>query len=157
MEIDRILAPTDFSENSKQAIEYARELAQTFGAKLLLLHVIEVPPYPIEGLPPGPLGGSFLEALEQQLTSDLAQLLANDAEVEVVRRVVIGIPYSKIVEVAAAEKVDLIAMATHGPTRFNQLIMGRVAERVVHTAPCPIWTIHPRRRDSLAVPARFKG
>lgn len=46
MQIRHILAPTDFSEPSKQAIAYAFELAQTFGATLVLLHVIEeLPPY----------------------------------------------------------------------------------------------------------------
>ena len=143
MEIHHILAPTDFSEHSQQAIQYARELAQTFGATLVLLHVVELPPYPIEGLPPSQLGGTLLEDLEQQATSDLAQVLAKEAEVTVVRRVVVGIPYRRIVEVAADEKVDLIVMATHGRTGFSHLFMGSVAEKVVRTAPCPVLTIRP--------------
>jgi universal stress protein A len=143
MEIRQILAPTDFSEYSKQALENARELAQKFGARLVLLHVVELPAYPIEGLPPSRLGGNLLEDLERQATSDLAQVLANEAEVEVVRRVVTGIPYRKIVEVAEAEKVDLIVMATHGRTGLGHLFIGSVAERVVRTAPCPVLTIRP--------------
>jgi universal stress protein A len=143
MEIRQILAPTDFSEFSKQAVACADELAQTFGATLVLLHVVELPPYPIEGLPPSHLGGTLLEDLEQQATSDLAQVLAKEAAVKVVRRVVIGIPYRKIVEVAEAEKIDLIVMVTHGRTGFSHLFMGSVAERVVRTAPCPVLTIHP--------------
>jgi Universal stress protein family len=39
MDIRQILAPTDFSEFSKQAIESALALAQTFKAKLLLFHI----------------------------------------------------------------------------------------------------------------------
>jgi nucleotide-binding universal stress UspA family protein len=143
MEIHHIIAPTDFSEHSQQAIQYARELAQTFGATLVLLHVVELPPSPIEGLPPSQLGGTLLEDLEQQATSNLAQVLAKEAEVTVVRRVVVGIPYRRIVEVAEAEKVDLIVMATHGRTGFSHLFMGSVAERVVRTAPCPVLTIRP--------------
>jgi nucleotide-binding universal stress UspA family protein len=143
MEIRRILAPTDFSEPSKQAIAYAFELAQTFEAQLVLLHVVDLPPYPIEGLPPSQLGGTFLEELEQQAASDLAQVLAKEAEVKVVRRVVAGIPYRKIVEIAADEKVDLIVMATHGRTGFSHLFMGSVAERVVRTVSCPVLTIRP--------------
>jgi universal stress protein A len=143
MEFHQILAPTDFSEYSQQAIQYARELAQKFGATLVLLHVVELPPYPIEGLPPSQLGGTLLDELEQQATRDLAQLLPKEAEVKVVRRVVVGIPYRKIVEVAEAEKVDLIVMATHGRTGLSHLVVGSVAERVVRTAPCPVLTIHP--------------
>lgn len=145
MEIHRILAPTHFSEYSQQAVAYARELAQRFGATLMLLHVVELPPYPLEWLPPSRLGGTLLEDLEQQATSDLAQVLpdARGAAVEVTRRAVVGIPYRKIVEVAEAENVDLIVMATHGRTGLSHLIMGSVAERVVRTAPCPVLTIRP--------------
>jgi nucleotide-binding universal stress UspA family protein len=143
MEFHHILAPTDFSEYSQRAIQYARELAQKFGATLMLLHVVELPPYPIEGLPPSHLGETLLEDLEQQATSDLAQVLAKEVEVTVVRRVVMGIPYRKIVEIAEAEKVNLIIMATHGRTGFSHLFMGSVAERVVRTAPCPVLTIRP--------------
>jgi nucleotide-binding universal stress UspA family protein len=144
MEIRQILAPTDFSDHSKQAIAYARQLAKLFGARLLLLHVVELPPFPIEGLPPGRLGGTILDDLERQAADDLAQVLPQETEVEVERRVVTGVPYRKIVEVAAAEKVDLIVMATHGRTGLGHLIMGSVAERVVRTAPCPVLTMRPR-------------
>jgi len=146
MKVHRILAPTDFSEYSTQAIHDARELAQTFEATLVLLHVVEPPAYPIEGLPPSELGATLLEDLEQLATRDLARVLANEAEVKVVRRVVVGVPYRKIIEIAEAEKVDLIVMATHGRTGLSHLFMGSVAERVVRTAPCPALTICPTGR-----------
>jgi nucleotide-binding universal stress UspA family protein len=143
MEIRQILAPTDFSEFSKQAVTRAFELAHTFGAKLTLLHVIELPAYPIEGFVPPSMGATLLEDLEQQAERDLAQVLpeTSGAKAEVTRQVVVGIPYHKIIEVAAAEKVDLIVMATHGRTGLSHLFMGSVAERVVRTAPCPVLTI----------------
>jgi nucleotide-binding universal stress UspA family protein len=48
MERRHILAPTDFSDPSPQAIAYAFELAQRLRAKLSLLHVIELPVLAIE-------------------------------------------------------------------------------------------------------------
>ena len=65
MEIRRILAPTDFSEYSKQAVTYAYELAQTFSARLLLLHVVELPVYPGAFLPSAE-GTTLLDDLERQ-------------------------------------------------------------------------------------------
>lgn len=143
MEIRQILAPTDFSEYSKEAVAYAFELAQKFGAKLLLLHVIEMPAYPVEGFVPPSIGSTLIEDLERQAWADLAQVLseAQNDKVALTRQVVVGIPYRKIVEVAAAEKVDLIVMATHGRTGLGHLLIGSVAERVVRTAPCPVLTI----------------
>lgn len=143
MEIRQILAPTDFSEYSKEAVAYAFELAQKFGAKLLLLHVIEMPAYPVEGFVPPSIGSTLIEDLERQAWADLAQVLpeAQTDKVAVTRQVVVGIPYRKIVDVAAAEKADLIVMATHGRTGLGHLLIGSVAERVVRTAPCPVLTI----------------
>lgn len=145
MNIQRILAPTDFSELSKQGLTSALELAETFGAKLLLLHVVEPPTYPVEGIMPSQLGTTMLDDLERQASRDLAQMLSetHDSKVEVTRRVVAGIPYRKIVEVAEEEKSDLIVMTTHGRTGFSHLVMGSVTEKIVRTAPCPVLTIRP--------------
>ena len=145
MDIRHILAPTDFSDYSKKALSDALDLAQTFGAKLSLLHVIEPPPYPIEGFVPSAVGADLLGDLEQQTSAELAQVLpdAQEAKVEVTRAVAIGSPSQKIVETAEAEHVDLIVMATHGRTGLSHLLIGSVAERVVRTAPCPVLTIRP--------------
>jgi universal stress protein A len=141
-----ILAPTDFSEYANQAVTAAFELAQTFEAKLSLLHVIEVPAYAIEVALP-------LEELERDARRELALLLpaADAAHVEVTRLVNMGVPYQRIVETATAESVDLIIMATHGRTGLRHLVLGSVAERVVRLAPCPVLTIRPpgERSDDL--------
>jgi nucleotide-binding universal stress UspA family protein len=146
MEIRHILAPVDFSDYSKRAVEMARDLAKAFGAKLSLLHVIEPPPYPIEGYAPAGVEAALMDELERQATQELAQLLpaAETAGVEVARHVVIGSPYRKIIETAEAERVDFIVMATAGRTGVSRLVMGSVAERVVRTAPCPVLTIRPQ-------------
>jgi nucleotide-binding universal stress UspA family protein len=145
MQFRHILAPTDFSDYSKKAVASALELAAKFGAKLSILHVIELPPYPVEGYVPPSLSTTFLEDLERQATEDLAQLVpeAESAKVEVERLIAVGTPYRKIIETAEAEHVDLIVMATAGRTGFSHLVMGSIAERVVRTASCPVLTIRP--------------
>jgi nucleotide-binding universal stress UspA family protein len=138
MEIHHILAPTDFSEAATETVTAAFELAQTFGAKLSLLHVIEVPVYAMEVALP-------LADLEQDARRELARLLpeAETAHVAVTRLVELGVPAQKIVDTATAEQVDLIVMATHGRTGLGHLILGSVAERVVRLAPCAVLTIRP--------------
>jgi universal stress protein A len=144
MDIRHILAPTDFSDYSKKALSDALELAQTFGAKLSLLHVLEPSPYLGEFTLPT-MGEELLGDLERQASAALAQLLpdAQEAKVEVTRAVAIGSPSQTIIETAEAEHVDLIVMATHGRTGLSHLLIGSVAERVVRTAPCPVLTIRP--------------
>ena len=146
MEIRHILAPVDFSDYSKRAVDMAIFLAKTFGAKLSLLHVIEPPPYPIEGYAGSSIAASLLDDLERKATEDLTQLLPDgqSAGVEVAYQVVIGSPSRQIIETAEAAQIDLIVMATAGRTGFSRLVMGSVAERVVRTAPCPVLTMRPQ-------------
>lgn len=40
--ISQILVATDFSHQASQALEWARSLSDAFGAKLILLHVVDV-------------------------------------------------------------------------------------------------------------------
>ena len=147
MQFRHILAPTDFSEYSKQAVASALELAKKFGAKLSILHIVELPPYPVEGYVPPSLTPTFLEDLERQASQELAQVVpeAESAGVEVARLVAVGSPYRKIIDMAEAEQVDLIVMATAGRTGFSRLVMGSIAERVVRTASCPVLTIRPQQ------------
>jgi nucleotide-binding universal stress UspA family protein len=147
MQFRHVLAPTDFSEYSKKAVACALELAKKFGAKLTVLHVIELPPYPVEGYVTPNLSQTFMDDLERQATTELAQVIpeAEAAGVELARVVGVGTPYRTIIDTAEAEQVDLIVMATAGRTGFSHLIMGSIAERVVRTASCPVLTIRPRQ------------
>jgi nucleotide-binding universal stress UspA family protein len=74
MEIRHSLAPTDFSEAATETVTAAFELAQTFGAKLSLLHVIQVPVYAMEVALP-------LADLEQDARRELARLLPSSSQV----------------------------------------------------------------------------
>jgi nucleotide-binding universal stress UspA family protein len=145
MEMRHILAPTDFSEGSIRALEYALGLAQTYGAKLTLLHVVELPSYLVDGHAPAHMSTALHDEMQRQAQRELAHLLpeTRDAQVAIARQVVMGVPYQKILETAAAEKIDCIVMATHGRTGLSHMLMGSVAERVLRLAPCPVLTLRP--------------
>jgi nucleotide-binding universal stress UspA family protein len=45
MMTQRLLVPVDFSADANQALEYAIALARTLGARVILLHVMQSPPW----------------------------------------------------------------------------------------------------------------
>jgi universal stress protein A len=151
--ITRILAPSDFSEASDAALEYARLLAQRFGASLHLLHVLNEPIL-VEGL----AAEAFINASPTTRTA-----MVDEAQAHLNRRaaatasadVVFGYPAPAIVERATRLDVDLIVMGSHGRTGLAHLLLGSVAEMVVRTAPCPVLTVRQppvsARRPVLAV------
>jgi nucleotide-binding universal stress UspA family protein len=139
-----ILVPTDFSEPSDAALDYAKGLAARFGASLHLLHVVD-DPYrsvmsaevfvpEVEGYRDDLVADAITRLKDRLRSSDIEHLRATaDA--------VIGTAAWSIVEYAAAHEIDLIVMGTHGRSGVSHLLMGSVAEKVVRTAPCPVLTL----------------
>ena len=137
-----IVAATDFSAASEQAVNYAASLALEFGATLHLVHVV---PDPILAAAWSEAYAYDLDKLGERLRRDAERQLADRAAriegIVVTREAIIGKPASAIIEVAAHRDADLIVLGTHGRSGFSHLFMGSVAERVVRSAPCPVLTV----------------
>lgn len=149
----KILAPTDFSEDSKLALGYVSELAQKFGAEIIVVHVDQpLAPVMASELNPGLDVGTMNRIAEEQrllalreLDQTTARLREQNLKARSLMRV--GAPFLEIINAAQSESADLIVMGTHGRSGLAHVLMGSVAERVVNKAPCPVLTIrHPDRK-----------
>ena len=157
--IKRILVPTDFSTTSDIAVGYGIDLAKRYGATLHLLHVVE-DTYLAHAFPDGYY--AELPGIHAKLCAEAEQRLAEtsnrcrDASVAVTDQIADGQPSRMIVETAKAMGSDLIVMGTHGRSGVAHFVMGSVAEHVVRTAPCPVFTVRDTARvaDLLAAEAR---
>lgn len=140
----RILLPTDFSEPSLAATHYALELAQRFGSKLRLLHVIEDPMIYVPFFESNPL--PTREEFEQYAQTRLENWIQPEeaGTVELEYRWVHGKPFVEIVREAREDDADLIVIGTHGRGTAAHLLLGSVAEKVVRTSPCPVLTVRPQ-------------
>ena len=148
LNLNHILHPTDFSDNSNQALKYACCLATQFGAELHLINVIYdaglVSP-PIAGfIPPDYYQQQINHATEQLLT--LPECVLNHSG-SVTRNVCEGIPFVEIIHYAKENAIDMIVMGTHGYTGLKHLMIGSVAENVVRKAPCPVLTVRPQNHE----------
>jgi nucleotide-binding universal stress UspA family protein len=149
----KILAATDFSDDSNLALSYAVELAQKFSAEVIVLHVDQpLAPVMVSDLNPGlDVGAMGRIAEEQRLAAlrELDQTTARLRESGTKSRglLKVGAPFLEIISTAQAEGADLIVMGTHGRTGLVHVLMGSVAERVVRKAPCAVLTVrHPDRK-----------
>ena len=136
----KILAPFDFSEQSKHALQYAANLARRYEAPITLVHVCDADWFSVPEsfllYTPSQLP-QLMAGVEKQLEPVKHELLA--AGVMQVKTVVVqGTPYAEIVRIAEADQFDLIVMGTHGRTGLRRLLMGSVAEAVIREAPCPV-------------------
>ena len=144
MSIRRILVPTDFSAPSREATEYALQLAKDLGATVLLFHSIQMPVFHVAAL-----GGYVAPPSVFEENAQLGlQLWIDDADypdLQIERHYEFGHPVTQITRFAEEHEIDLIVMGTHGRGMAAHMLLGSVAERVVRSAQCPVLTLHPGR------------
>lgn len=139
-----ILFPSDFSHCSEQAVNQVCDLAQTLGAELHLLHVVE--PLDVYATRYGTEQALYYDLMKQMRTGaheDLDALTKKLAArglhpVPVVRE---GKPADEIVDYAKSHGIGLICMSTHGWSGFKHLLLGSTTERVLRRAPCPMFVM----------------
>jgi nucleotide-binding universal stress UspA family protein len=125
----KILAPTDLSEPSFQALKQAMALAKNSGAELAILRV----------LPSVGIGATALDEAQNDLNDLVRDYAPSDLAVSTLVRQ--GDVTGEILNAAKDGNYDLIVMATHGTTGWREFVLGSITGEVVRTAPCPVLTI----------------
>ena len=145
-----LLVPHDFSASANHATALARDEAKLHGAKLLLLHVIDLPAaYDAASVVIPEATGAPISVKDYAVTSaekhlqDISARLAKDG-VSATPFIRVGNPVDEINRFVTEEGCDLVVMGTHGRTGLQHLLVGSVAERVVRTSRVPVLTVrHP--------------
>jgi universal stress protein A len=144
IDLKRVLVPTDLSTCSIAPTFQARQLAETFGAEIHVLFVLNesismVPePMAVMGLPDVM---ELREAMQESLAQWTSQHFGDSSRVEGVFRT--GKDFVEILRYADEANIDLIVIGTHGSSGLEHALLGSVAERVVRRAPCPVLTVRP--------------
>ena len=140
-----ILVPLDGSVRAEKILPHVEQMALSFGSRVILLRVVE----PIVTVSSAdvfvPATDSFSAKLEQAQVylNDLKKKLQEkriDAEPRVTGSTIVD----AICETAEHEKVDLIAMASHGRTGAARVFYGSVAAGVLHRVDRPLLIIRSR-------------
>jgi nucleotide-binding universal stress UspA family protein len=147
----KILVPIDFSPSSHQALEAATELAEKFGSKLILLHV--VPEYPGYALPESVSQQSIIsdgrQKAEEHFQVSLAGLKAKG--IEAASHVEVGSDVAgSILDAIDRENADLVVITTHGHSGWYPQVFGSVAEKLVKLAGVPVLLLRTAKPESSA-------
>ncbi|MBI5607477.1 MAG: universal stress protein [Deltaproteobacteria bacterium] len=150
MDLKHILVPVDFSEPSRQALQWACELARRYGADLTLLNVYPVPGYvlPDGFVTAGPEILGEVEAKTRESLQEWAQVCAGEGAPETAIATALGQSSSEIVRWAAEHKVDMIVMGAHGRSGLALLLLGSTTDKVVRQAHCPVLVVPPAPRPA---------
>jgi nucleotide-binding universal stress UspA family protein len=136
--LDNILIPLDGSALAEQVLGPALDLARLMEARCTLLRVLSPRSSPHNGAPGGPpTEAAYLERVAARVREQGAPA---QARVVVARHVA-----EAILEEAAAQACDLIALATHGRGGLTRLLWGSVADQLIRAAASPVLVYRPTK------------
>jgi nucleotide-binding universal stress UspA family protein len=149
----KILVCLDGSELSEQILPYAEEQALHFNSKLVLIRVYTEPGFiglAVPGFPGVPIEtqamGQQIEREEQESKKYLktvAERLLKQRGLTAECITLLGTAGETIVKYSTENKVELIAIATHGRSGPGRMVMGSVADYILRHAHLPILLIRP--------------
>lgn len=138
--MNKILLPTDFSEQAYNAAKVAASIAKKADASIQILHVIDLPSYADS---PSFRLISESSDLKKQAEEAMKELLEKvDFEgIDVTATIEFDSIYQRIVEIAKQEPIDLIVIGSHGTSGIEKFLIGSVTEKVIQLAPCLVLAI----------------
>ncbi|MCE7059410.1 universal stress protein [Dyadobacter sp. CY343] len=144
----KILVPCDFSTAGRQAVGFAREIAQGSHGEVKILHVIEArylygngmadQPYLLTD--PSLAVAELMEDAEKEF--EKMKLALGETSVPISLSVETGPLIETVINVADRENVDMIAMSTMGAQGFKEFFVGSSAEKTVRRSPIPVFVTH---------------
>ena len=161
--IEKILCPTDLSDNSRDSVAYALRLAKGNGAQLILFHATSFPNFiyfPCELEPFYQWEELISKSRMDQILADAenrvknfvcARFGAESTDVVWRARVALGSAQEEIVTAALQEEVDLIVMGRCQRATLARMFTSSISETVSRAAPCPVLSIDTTQ---FARPAR---
>jgi nucleotide-binding universal stress UspA family protein len=145
MTLDHILIPTDFSACADHALTHAVDLADRFGARLHLLHVVNELDPDWYGITDAQQRAVKLRDQIETEARERLQALAPDGEARDIRTTVsLQLSFDvadSIYEYVAEREIDLVVMGTHGRKGLDRLMLGNVANKIIRHVPCPVMTV----------------
>ena len=135
-----VVVGVDGSEQSIRAAAVAADLCRCHGARLHVVTVVRPPEgwWGIVGSPPpaDALASSMSQAQQTILDSAIGGIdlegLQWDASEE------IGEPATALADVCREREADVLVVGRRGAGLMERLVIGSVADRLAHYAPCPV-------------------
>jgi nucleotide-binding universal stress UspA family protein len=154
MAIKKILAATDGSEKSMEAVEKAAMMAEEMGSEIELLNVIEPVTLPA-GMYPAAMGAratakptwvtnyydEYKKEHQNTLEKSYKEVKNKHKDLQVSKKLVEGLAATKIVEEAKEGDFDLIVVGARGLGFLEELVLGSTTKLLVDKAETPVLVV----------------
>jgi nucleotide-binding universal stress UspA family protein len=149
--MNKILVPTDFSEQAENALKVAAQLARKHHCEIYLLHILEIPLHKVDPL------SSYNDLPEAVFFMRLAhkkfEALTNKdylKDIIVHETVDFHEIFKGIFHKCEKHDIDLIIMGSNGASGLKEMLIGSNTEKVVRTSKTPVLVVK-KEHDSFRV------
>jgi nucleotide-binding universal stress UspA family protein len=139
-----MLIPLDGSKLAEAILPEVEELARILKAKLYLIRVSRAQVLP--GRDPTDSQVEVVRRAQEYLEELKNKLSARHADIQI--HAPYGSPADKILEVCRRQRVEMIAMSTHGRSGIGRWLLGSVAEKVVRHSDVPVLLLRAQEKDT---------
>lgn len=138
-----ILVPTDFSDNARNAVNYAVEIAKLTKAKLILFHAFHIPITNSDI----PVGVIPIEAIEKENINRLKNIMKeiqskNNEALNIECICKMGFAVDEITEMVKTKNIDLVVMSIRGANYLSEILMGSITTALIRNGCCPVVVIN---------------
>lgn len=137
----KILVPTDFSDISENALNYAVEIAQLMSAELILFHVYYIPVFAGDTAPVIYTADQLERDSLEELNSRKEFILKRHPDLHISCYCIAGLPAEQINRFAEDNHIDLIVMGTQGAGYLAERTLGSITTALIRKAACPVLAI----------------
>ena len=135
-----ILFPTDFSDVSKTALKYIKQLKEGGAEKVILLHVIDQRSMSaidqIRGMDALDVEREIMAKADEELREIEKDLKENGFKVKTLLET--GFPLREILKAEREENVSIIVIGSHGKSNLEEMFLGSVSEKVSRKCKKPV-------------------
>lgn len=134
----KILVPTDFSDTSRNAVEFAGGLAAAIGAEIELFHAYQV-------VKTAEMFVSVNDIIEKDLEHEYAYLVQSlharyGVDLKVTYKYVEGYPVD-VINREAKQGFDLVVIGMQGKSALEKLFLGSVATGLLRSSKIPVLAV----------------
>ncbi len=153
---NKLLVPTDFSVQSKKAIEQALQFAQLASIKeISLLHIIETSStHILKSSDPKKFIGLLKETVTKELDKVLDTIDTKDVNIDRIIEISDTIE-SGIQQVCREKKIDLLVIAARGTSSGVSIFLGSVAEELIEISNIPVLVVKKKGTGTSVLETLF--
>ena len=142
---EKILYPTDFSDVSKKAMDFIKQLKGAGTKEVVVFHVIDERTFDriqhhsetsinIEGLEK-----KIVEHAQEEISAIEGELKKSGFNVKT--RIDKGVPFREILKAEQEEDVSVVVIGSHGVSCIEEMFLGSCSEKVIRKSTKPVLVV----------------